>query len=177
MVQIPVYSSQVDSVKPVLDLLNRENVRYIVVGGLAVVLHGHVRLTRDVDLIVDLEPNEAKRALAVLTSAGFRPRAPVDASDFADSVKRESWIREKNMTVFSLFDPSNPFLEIDLFVSHPIDFEDLWARSQIMSLGKTEVRVASIDDLIGLKRLSGRPQDLADIKVLEEIKAEPSDEV
>ncbi|MCA1845773.1 MAG: type II toxin-antitoxin system VapC family toxin [Actinomycetota bacterium] len=61
--------------------LNRSDVRYVVVGGLAVVLHGHVRLTVDLDLAVDLEPREARRAVDVLTAIGLTPAAPVDLLD------------------------------------------------------------------------------------------------
>jgi hypothetical protein len=73
------------------------------------------------------------------------------------------------MQVFSWYDPKNPMREVDVFVSHPIPFEDLWARSILFPLGALLVRVASIADLVQLKRLAGRPQDLTDIEALEEI--------
>ncbi|MBI2878601.1 MAG: hypothetical protein HYY19_02645, partial [Candidatus Rokubacteria bacterium] len=49
----------------------------------------------------------------------------------------------------------------------PIDFDELWSRSDIIELSHTTVRIASIPDLIRLKRLAGRAQDLADIEALE----------
>ena len=57
--------------------------------------------------------------------------------------------------------------EVDLFVEHLIAFDELWTRSEIINLSHTTVRIASIPDLIRLKRLAGRPQDLADIEALE----------
>jgi hypothetical protein len=57
--------------------------------------------------------------------------------------------------------------EVDLFLEHPINFDELWNRSDIIPLSHTVVRIASIPDLIRLKRLAGRPQDLADIEALE----------
>jgi hypothetical protein len=141
-------------------------VRYVVVGGVAVVLHGCPRLTGDLDLAVDLAPAAAARAIRVLVDAGLRPRAPVDPFDFADPDKRAVWEREKGMRVFSLADPSNPLREVDLFVQNPIDFEKLWARAEIMRLDRVAVRVASIADLIDMKRQVGRPQDLADVEAL-----------
>jgi hypothetical protein len=156
-------------IEPVLDALNRGAVRYVVVGGLATVLHGFPRLTADIDLVVDLEPVEARRAIAVLVRLGFRPRPPVDPFEFADPQRRAAWVREKGLTVFSLFDPGNPLREVDLFLEHPIDFPSLWRRAVTIPLGHTTARVAAIEDLIALKRLAGRPEDLRDIEALEVI--------
>ena len=153
--------------EPIFDALNRAQVRYVVVGGFATVLHGHARLTADIDLVIDLFPPEARKALDTLTGLGFRPRAPVEPLAFADPATRHQWIHDKGMRVFSMWDPANPMREVDLFVEHLIDFDELWNRSDIINLSHTAVRIASIPDLIRLKRLAGRPQDLADIEALE----------
>ncbi len=58
---------------------------------------------------------------------------------------------------------------VNLFVHHPISFEELWVRSEVVRLQSGAVRIASIPDLIHLKRLVGRPQDLADLEKLEQI--------
>lgn len=154
---------------PLFNALNTGGVRYVVVGGLAAVLHGFARLTADVDLIVDLEPVEAERAVRVLSELGLRPRAPVEAFHFADRAIRESWVRDKGMRVFSMWDPAQPMREVDLFVEHPINFLEVYERSELIAVGKTQIRVASIEDLIALKRLAGRPQDAIDIEALEAI--------
>lgn len=156
-------------VEPVFQALNRADVRYVVVGGLAVVLHGHARLTVDVDLIVDLRQDQAAKAIDALVGLGLKPRAPVNPRDFAVASIRESWRRDRGMQVFSMYDPANPLRVVDLFVSHPLPFEDLWSRAVVVSLQDTSVRVASIPDLIHLKRQSGRPLDKEDIRRLEGI--------
>jgi hypothetical protein len=155
--------------EPVFKALNENAVRYVVVGGLAVVLHGHARLTVDVDLIVDLEFDHARRAIGALTGLGLRPRVPVEPEDFADPGKRAEWIRQRGMQVFSLVDPNNPMRVVDLFVEHPLPFQELWERANEVELRETSIRVASIPDLIELKKRAGRPQDEADVEALEAI--------
>ncbi len=155
--------------EPLFRALNDAGIRYVVVGGLAVVLHGHPRLTVDVDLVVDLEPEAAKRAIETLVGLGLRARVPVDPVGFADAGTRERWSRERGMQVFSLSDPSNPLRVVDLFVESPIPFEDLWSRAVSLPLRATRVRVASIPDLIRMKRASGRPMDADDVAHLEAI--------
>ena len=158
--------------EPIFAALNQAGIRYLVVGGLATVLHGHARLTSDLDMIIDLEPEEAQKAIDVLVGLGFQPRAPVDAKQFADPQMRKAWMDEKGMRVFSMWDPNKPVLEIDLFVDHPILFEELWAESEVMPLSDTTARVVSANHLIQLKRLAGRPQDLMDVEALEAIQKE-----
>lgn len=135
--------------EPVFSALNRAGARYVVVGGLAVVLHGHARLTADVDLVLDLEPESARKAMEALKALGLKARAPVDPEAFADPRQREAWIADKGMTVFSLFSPASPLLILDLFVRAPIPFEGLW------ECAKTAV---------------GRPQDLLDVEALRALK-------
>lgn len=151
---------------PLFKALDDANVKYVVVGGVATVLHGYARLTMDIDLIVDLVPEEAARTVRTLESLGYKPRVPVPAAQFADAAKRQEWIEQKGMTVFSFFNPSNSMLTIDLFVHHPIPFAELHARAERMVIEGVPVYICSIDDLISLKQLAGRPQDLQDIERL-----------
>lgn len=156
--------------EPIFDALNRAHVRYVVVGGVAMVLHGFARFTADLDIAVDLSPPEAKKAIDTLLALGLRPRAPVEAAAFADPEVRGQWFREKAMRVFAMWDPTNPMRQVDIFVRNPIDFGHLWARAELMDVGAVSVRVASIADLIEMKRLAGRPQDLTDIDALKAIR-------
>lgn len=157
--------------EPMFVALNAARARYVVVGGFATVLHGFARLTADVDLIVDLEPSAARTTITTLTALGFRARPPVDPLTFAVEEIRRTWIDEKGMRVFSMWDPAAPMREVDLFVDSPLPFDELWARSEIVDLGGIPIRIASIRDLITLKRLAGRSQDLQDIEALEAIQS------
>lgn len=161
--------------EPIFQILNTAEVRYVVVGGLATVLHGYARLTADVDLAVDLAPEEATKMIRALVAKGFRPQVPVLPEEFANPMVREIWLREKHMRAFSLVDPTNPMRVVDLLLKPEVPFEELLARSQEVMLNRTKVRIASIDDLIALKRHAGRPQDLADIEQLETIRRQKRD--
>lgn len=149
--------------------LDESGVRFVVVGGLAVLLHGHVRLTVDTDLVLDLEPASARRAVDTLLAAGYRPSVPENPAGFADPERRAEWIRDKGLTVFSWYHVDDPLRVVDLFVESPIPFEELWRRAVERPFRRRRVRVASIPDLIAMKRKAGRPQDFEDIAALERI--------
>jgi hypothetical protein len=156
--------------EPLFQALNDSGARYVVVGGVATVLHGHARLTADLDVIGDLAPEAMAALVTALGKLGLRPRAPVPLAACLDPALRAEWVGAKGMTVFSLWDPANPMREVDLFLVHPLPFEELHARSVEVVIGGTSVRIASIDDLIALKRIAGRPEDLQDIDALERIR-------
>lgn len=150
--------------------LDAADVRYVVVGGMAVVLTGHVRATVDLDVVVDLATEAATRAMRALTGLGLLPRVPVDPLSFADPEVRESWVRDKNMQVLSFYDPDHLAREVDVFVSYPLDFDALVADAVSRRAGSREVRVASIEHLVQMKRAAGRPRDLEDVAALERLR-------
>ena len=153
----------------VFAVLAGAEVRYFVVGGVAVVLHGYLRFTADVDLVVALDRDNVLAALRALASLDYRPRAAVNMEDFGDAALREEWVTEKGLMVFSLWSPLMPATEIDLFVREPVPFEEAWSRVVHADLGGVDVPVASLSDLIALKRNAGRPKDLLDAEELEKI--------
>jgi nucleotidyltransferase AbiEii toxin of type IV toxin-antitoxin system len=75
----------------VLRAFQDSQIRYVLVGGLAMLLHGVDRLTADIDLVIDLAPEPASRAVATLLPLGFRTQALVDARQFADPAVRKRW--------------------------------------------------------------------------------------
>lgn len=146
--------------------LSAAGVRYLVVGGVAVVLHGHLRATIDLDLVLDLEPENTARAIAALSAQGFRPVVPVAAMEFQDPAARARWAREKSMVVFSLWAEADPTFKLDLFVEEPFDFATVWNRAVAVDVGGVVVRVVALADLVAMKERVGRPQDLADVAAL-----------
>jgi hypothetical protein len=159
------------AIEQVLAALEAEKVRYLVVGGVAVVLHGHLRTTADLDLVVELAPDNARRAIAALAGLGFRARAPVPMEQFAEATARQGWVEDKGLTVFSLWSDRFPALEVDLFVEEPLDFDAAYARAVRVPLDRTTVTVVALEDLIALKEAAGRPIDVADVEALRALPA------
>lgn len=160
------------SLETIFAALQQAEVRYLVVGGVAVVLHGHPRFTADLDLVLALDGENVRAAVGALSELGYRPRAPVRAEDLADPDQRADWIQNKGMIVFSLASAAHPTTEVDLFVEEPFPFEAAYRRASWTDLGETRVPVASISDLVEMKRRAGRPQDMEDVRRLEEIAEE-----
>jgi len=156
--------------EPVMAALDAADVRFVVVGGVAVVLHGHPRMTVDLDLVIDLATEPAHRAIAALTDLGMEPRLPVDPQGFADPDVRRTWTEQRNLTVFTMLNPRDPLLEVDLLAEALIPFEALWEQATMVRLEGRSVRIASIDHLIMLKTAAGRPQDLVDVAALEALR-------
>jgi hypothetical protein len=129
--------------------LERQGVRYVVTGGVAILLHGYPRETRDLDIVVDASPMEAERVTRALASAGFVPTLPLPLHmlvvlTLADAVGRT----------------------IDVFARYPIPFEELWANSERVRVGDCLARVASFADVVRAKQLQGLPHHLRDAEEL-----------
>lgn len=147
--------------------LNQSQTRYVLVGGLAVIAHGYMRVTSDIDLVIALAPDNVRKALASLQGIGYFPKQTVKLEDFADPEMRESWIREKNMLVFQLTTGRPRELPIDIFIREPFDFDAEYAVARRFEMAPDiNVPVATIKTLIKLKTTAGRPNDLDDIRRL-----------
>lgn len=165
------------SLAAIFGALNAVAVRYLVVGGLAVIAHGFLRLTLDLDIVLDLDPDNTRKALEALRKLSYGPRVPVSLLDFADPDQRNSWIEDKHMVVFSLISPDHPRTVIDLFVRSPFDFEKTYAArlTQEMAPG-LPITFVPLDELLRMKREAARPKDLEDIRCLERIRRDRADE-
>jgi hypothetical protein len=158
-------------IESIFETLNDAGVRYVCVGGVAVVLRGVDRITADLDLVLDLQQANALAAIEALIGAGFKAKIPADPRGFADPEIRASWINEKGMRVMSFFDPSANRPDVDLFVENPIEFSILEADATTFALRRTHCRVASVAHLVQMKQAAGRPKDLSDIRELHERQA------
>src|SRR3990172_9713428 len=144
-------------------------IRYVVVGGVALVLHGVVRFTADLDLLVALDPENLEAFLAAVEDLGYKPKLPLRAGDLANPRTRVEWKETRGMQVFTFYHPQRPMELVDVFIDEPIDFAAVERDRQIFTARDIEIPAISISHLKQLKALSGRPQDLADIQALEDL--------
>lgn len=155
------------SFEAIVRALDQAAVRYIIAGGLAVNAHGYLRFTKDVDLVVQLLPDNITRALEALSALGYRPLVPVTMEQFADQSIREAWVRDKGMQVFQLWSDEHVETPINIFVHEPFVFDEEYAQALIKPLyGTVEVRFVSIPTLIRMKEAANRDQDRIDIEHL-----------
>ncbi|MGB7875290.1 MAG: DUF6036 family nucleotidyltransferase [Anaerolineales bacterium] len=138
--------------KDVFSSLQHHKVRYIVIGGIAAVLHGVPRATFDLDILIDADTENAKKLLKALLEAKLGTAAMTTAEE----------ILSQEITIFK------DRVRIDVQTSTPgLKFEEAWQRRETMEYQDQKFFVASREDLIASKRASGRPVDLEDVRLLE----------
>lgn len=138
-----------------LRIFNEENVQYLLVGGLAAILHGYERITKDIDLLVWPNKDNSVRIMKALESFGA-PLHDISAEDF-----------EKEGTVFQI--GVQP-IRIDIITQIvEVNFEDAYKNAQIVEINELKIPLISIPDLIRNKKAAGRRKDLDDAEHLEVI--------
>lgn len=155
-----------------LTLLRDGGVRFVIVGGTAVILDGVPRTTADLDLVVDLDAANLRRLVAAMVRLGYQPRVPVDPHELCDPVRRREWVEDEGMRAFTFQLPGHPLADIDIVIDSPLDFAELTRRAELIDAGGLMLRIASVDDLIRMKTVAGREQDLDDVDALRRLQEE-----
>ena len=150
--------------------LNAANIRYLVVGGVAVNLHGYSRFTGDLDILLALDPQNLDGLAKIMEKKGFIQRLPIDVRKLSDQQQTQQWIKEKGLTAYTFIDPSMPQFSVDILVGDSLQFEKYEIHKVIMNTGDLSVPVISIDDLIGMKEKVNRRKDMEDIAALLKLK-------
>ena len=141
-----------NQLKHVFASFEKHKVRYVVIGGIAAVLHGVPRATFDLDILIEGTPENATNLLQALDEAKLGTAALTTPED----------LLAHEITVFQ------DFVRIDVQTFTPgLKFEDAWSRLRRMEFEGQAFYVVSREDLIASKRASGRPIDLEDIRLLE----------
>lgn len=144
--------------------LDEAKVPYAVVGGYAVALHGAVRGTVDIDVVIPWAEETFNVTEATLRSLGLEPRLPVTASEVFRF--REEWMRNRNMAAWTFVNPSRPSEMVDVVLTHDLN----GMKTTLVEVKGQPIRIVAVDDLIAMKRDCGRAQDLEDVRALERIR-------
>jgi len=156
--------------------LETAGVRYLVAGGLAVGAHGYLRFTKDVDIVIQLIPDNIERTFTALASLGYRPNVPITKEQFSNSELRRSWVRDKGMQVLQFWSDAHRETSVDVFVTEPFDFDEEYASAFLSPLNhELTIRFVSLPTLIRMKEEANRPQDRADIEQLRAGKNDDAD--
>ncbi|MCF6317895.1 MAG: hypothetical protein L3J83_01240 [Proteobacteria bacterium] len=143
--------------------LNKHNIPYAIVGGQAVGIHGAVRGTMDVDLILKWSLKTLEKTEAVMKSMGLESRLPISAKDVY--YFKDEYINNRNLMAWNFYNPVHPSEQVDIVITH--DLTKL--KSTSIKYQDTVIKVLSKKDLIQMKKDSGREQDLFDIEALEKL--------
>lgn len=155
----------------VLRAFQREKVKYVLVGGIALNLLGSLRSTADLDILVEMSDRNLAKIVKILKELGYRIKQPVDPMRIADQKTRENWINNKHMKAFNFY-REDGLKEVDIIIASPVSFERAEKTAVPIKIGRTTLPlpVISIDGLIKMKENTGRSIDKLDIEELKKIK-------
>lgn len=153
-----------------IQLLDESGTDYVLVGGLAMALHGYPRVTMDVDVVLAMTPENLERLIAGARGAGLRPVMPVPLESLARPELLEAWHREKGMLAFALQGGEAQATVLDILIAPSVPYDELRRDAVPVEVGACRVPVASIDHLIALKSASGRGKDRIDVEELKKLR-------
>ena len=153
----------------ILREFQKKKVKYVLVGGLAVNLHGFMRSTADLDILVEMSDANLRKVVSILRNKGYRVKQPVDPMGIADAKLRNEWIHGKHMKAFNFY-KEDELKEVDIIIDSPVSFKKAKKSAMRVRIGQTLLPVISIDNLIEMKRGTQRSVDKFDIEALRKLK-------
>ncbi len=150
-------------INTVCQALDQSKVRYAIVGGFAVALHGAVRGTMDVDIVVNWDPVTLRKTEKALNTIGLVSRLPVRAVDVYDY--RDEYVSNRNLIAWNFHNPLDISQQVDVIITYDLKGK---TRKKLQT-GKGPLQILALKELISMKLESGRPQDLEDVRALEKL--------
>lgn len=141
-----------------------KGIRYAIVGGHAVALHGAVRGTVDVDIALAWNRKSLQTTEQALQDIGLVSRLPISADDVFEF--RDEYVEKRNLIAWNFYNPNNLTEQVDIIITYDLKGRNV---KSIETTGGT-VRILNRENLIDMKQASGRPQDMEDIKALRKLK-------
>jgi len=146
-------------------------VEFIIGGGVAAVLHGVERVTMDLDIAIDLSPENIARFKGAVDALGLKPRVPVEVESLADPATVRQMVEEKRAVVFSFTDPRHPLRHLDLFIRPDLTYAALAPHTVTLETDGRVLRVLSAARLLAIKEAIHPPRakdalDIAELRLL-----------
>jgi len=143
--------------------LEKAKIPYAVVGGYAVALHGAVRGTIDIDIVINWTLENLRKIEITLNQLGLISQLPINSESVFNF--RDEYIQNRHLIAWNFYDPKNLTHQIDIIINY--DLKN--GHTETIKTNLTNIKLLSIKDLIKMKTLSGRRQDLEDVKALEKL--------
>lgn len=161
---ISVYTWAVTVLGKICAALREAGVRYAVAGGHAVALHGAIRGTVDIDVVLAWNKKSLAAAESALNEIGLVSRLPISANDVFNF--RTEYVENRNLVGWNFYNPKDLSEQVDIIITYDLKGK----RTKRIDLADGPIQVLSIKDLIDMKRQSSRPQDIEDIAALEKLR-------
>jgi len=153
----------------ILREFQKQKVKYVLVGGIAVNMLGYLRSTADMDILVEMSNENLAKVVSILKGQGYHVKQPVDPMGIADEKIRHEWIHNKHMKAFNFY-KEDELKEVDIIIESPISYEEAKRGALKIKIEDMVLPVISIDNLIKMKKNTGRSIDKLDIERLRKIK-------
>jgi hypothetical protein len=162
------------SLKQILSRMAEAEVRFVVAGGVAAVLHGVERLTLDLDIALQMTSSNLENFLTVMKEFSLTPRVPVAPEVLLDPSAVRRIVEEKHAVVFTFHDVDRPLYHVDVFLTENLSYNALAVDSIVFPVEGREVHLVSLSKLIELKEQIDppRPKDEMDLKELRRVMEE-----
>lgn len=147
----------------VCDALDKAKIPYAIVGGYAVALHGAIRGTIDVDIAINWTLKNLENVEKAFKGIGLVSLLPIDSNSLFHF--RDEYIQQRNLIAWNFYDPKNPINQVDIIINYDLKK----GHTKLITTSSGNIKVLSLHNLIAMKKASGRPQDLEDVKALENL--------
>jgi len=135
-----------------ISLCNQYNVKYLVIEGYAVGIHGYPRLTKDLDINIQMSEDNAEKIVQVINDFGLGSL----------KLQKDDFLKANFVTQLG-YEPVRIDILNDL---DAVSFEDAWENKKVMTMFNIPINFIGLDELIIIKEKAGRKQDIADIDKL-----------
>lgn len=156
--------------KKIFSKLEKANIKYLIVGGVAVNLYGYNRFTGDIDIIITLDDENLDKLDKLMHKLGYIERQPINIKELGDPKKLKEFIKKKGLKAFTFISNDNPQLDLDIIVEESMDFDKYSKKKKIIKVWDIKLPVCHIDDLIKMKKAANRDKDLIDLEALLSLK-------